>query len=35
MAITMDKLKPTGWNLGRVFDSKLGHAFVYAMQLHT
>jgi hypothetical protein len=31
----MDKLKLTGRNLGRVCKSKLGYAFVYAMQLHT
>jgi hypothetical protein len=29
------KLKLTGRNLGRVYNSKLRHASVYAMQLHT
>ncbi len=32
---TMDKIKLTGQNLGRVCNYKLGHAFVYAMPLHT
>jgi hypothetical protein len=32
---TTDKLKLTGRNLGRVFNSKLGQAFVYGVQLHT
>ncbi len=31
----MDKLKLTGRNLGQVFNSKLGQAFVYAVQLYT
>jgi hypothetical protein len=31
----MDKLKLTGRNLGRVYNSKLRHASLYAMQLHT
>jgi hypothetical protein len=31
----MDKRKLTGRNLGRVYNSKLRHASVYAMQLHT
>jgi hypothetical protein len=31
----MDKFKFKGQNLDRVLNSKLGHAFVYAMQLHT
>ncbi len=32
---TTDKLNLTGRNLGRVFNSKLGQAFVYGVQLHT
>jgi len=32
---TLVKLKLTGRNLGRVYNSKLRHASVYAMQLHT
>jgi hypothetical protein len=35
LAHSMDKLKLTGCNLGRVCNSKLGHAFLYAMRLHT
>jgi hypothetical protein len=31
----MDKLQLEGQNLGRVFNSKLGRAFEYALQLHT
>jgi hypothetical protein len=33
-AHSMDKLELTGQNLFRVFNTKLGRAFVYAMQLH-
>ncbi len=34
-SLAMDKLKLTGRNLRRVCNSKLGHAFVYTMPLHT
>jgi hypothetical protein len=30
-----DKLKLTGRNLGRIYNSKLRYTSVYAMQLHT
>jgi hypothetical protein len=33
--LSMYKLKLTGRNLGRVYNSKLRHASVYSMQLHT
>jgi len=31
----MDKLKLTGRNLGQVYNSKLRHASVFAIKLHT
>jgi hypothetical protein len=35
LRVSMDKLKLTGRNLGRVYNSKLWNASLYAMQLHT